>query len=139
MKTKTTLVLWLLMLGSAGSATVAQKLSAQTTQGSPAPPAFDCSNPAPQPIGDHATMQIVAAHSPPYNEPPNVYGFDKACFLSLPCVVFSLPSGQRGLVYITGSPTVLEGHPLEYAQSDRMRDAAYAIIARCQDKLTKPK
>jgi hypothetical protein len=41
-KIKTTLVLWLLMLGSA---TVAQKLSAQTTQGSPAPPAFDCSNP----------------------------------------------------------------------------------------------
>ena len=135
-KTKTTLVLWLLMLGSA---TVAQKLSAQTTQGSPAPPAFDCSNPAPQPIGDHATMQIVAAHSPPYAEPPNVSGFDKACFPSLPCVVFSLPSGQRGLVYIMGSPTVLEGHPLEYAQLDRMRDAAYAIIVRCQDKLTKPK
>ena|SRR5579864_2312711 len=135
MKIKT-LVLYLLTLDTAA---VGQTLPAQTTQGAPAPPAFDCNNPAPQPIGDHAIMQIVAAHSPPYDEPPNVYGFDEACVLSLPCVIFSLPTGQRGLVYLMGTSTLLEGGPLEGAELDRLRDAAYGIIVRCQGKLTKQK
>jgi len=134
MKTKT-LVLCLLTLGFATAA----QTSAQTTQGTSVPPAFDCNSPAPQPVGDHATMQIVAAHSPPYNEPPNVYGFDKACVLSLPCVTFSLPSGQRGIVYMMGEPTILEGGPLEYAELDRLRNAAYRILVACRDRITKRK